>query len=439
MSCVVILGAGIAGLSAGYHLQQAGIEPVLYEKNPRWGGLCDNFEVGPFRFDRFVHLSFSEDDYVKKLFTSSCAQNYHIPDPVNYYKGVWLKHPAQNNIYKLDVAEKIKIINDFYNRKPVPEEGISNMEEWLRLQYGDYFAKNFAMKYTRKYWTCEACELETSWTGSRFYLPSVEEVLEGAMTEDTPHTYYAKEMRYPQKGGYRSFLTEMAGTLDIRTDKEVTAIDPFAKSVFFADGTSDSYEYLISTLPLPEYVKLISGLPAPVELALKNLKYTSGVLVSLGFRRPDVAKHLWFYIYDEEILPARVNSPSRKSEDNAPEGCSSLQAEIYLTPDQLEKADLTSHLESTIRSLLDMGVFEAEDLMVKDARKEQYANVIFDHDIYKNRKIVHDYLDQVGIDYAGRFGEWEYFWSDQSLLSGKRKAEELVKKIKKSCVNGVCG
>lgn len=437
MSRVVILGAGIAGLSAGYHLQQAGIEPVLYEKNPRWGGLCDNFEIGSFRFDRFVHLSFSENDYVKKLFASSCAQKYHTPDPVNYYKGMWLKHPAQNNIYKLDTAEKIKIINDFYNRKALPEQGISDMEEWLRLQYGNYFSENFSLKYTRKYWTCEARELETGWIGSRFYLPSVEEVLEGAMTEDTPLTYYAKEMRYPQKGGYRSFLAEIAGPLDIRTGKEVTGIDPFAKKVFFADRTSDSYDYLVSTLPLPEYTKLISGLPASVEQAAKNLKHSSAVLISLGFRRPDVAKNLWFYIYDEEILPARIHSPSRKSEDNVPDGCSSLQAEIYMTPDQLEKADTAGLLESTIRSLISMGIFEDDDLMVEDARKEKYANVVFDHDIYKNRRIVHDYLNYIDINYAGRFGEWDYLWSDQSLLSGKRKAEELVEKIKKSCVNGV--
>ena len=35
------------------------------------------------------------------------------------------------------------------------------------------------------------------------------------------------------------------------------------------------------------------------------------------------------YIYDEDIPPARVYSPSLKSADNAPAGCSSLQAEIF--------------------------------------------------------------------------------------------------------------
>lgn len=46
--------------------------------------------------------------------------------------------------------------------------------------------------------------------------------------------------------------------------------------------------------------------------------HTSGYMVSLGFNRADVAKHLWFYIYDEDIPPSRVYSPSLKSPDNAP-------------------------------------------------------------------------------------------------------------------------
>jgi hypothetical protein len=29
------------------------------------------------------------------------------------------------------------------------------------------------------------------------------------------------------------------------------------------------------------------------------------------------------------------------------------------------------------------------------------------------------------IKYIGRFGEWDYLWSDQSLLSGKKVADQF--------------
>ena len=51
-------------------------------------------------------------------------------------------------------------------------------------------------------------------------------------------------------------------------------------------------------------------------------------------------------------------------------------------------------------------------------RLKKYANVVFDHQIYENREIVRDYLMSLGIEPIGRFGEWGYLWSNQSLLSG---------------------
>ena len=40
-----------------------------------------------------------------------------------------------------------------------------------------------------------------------------------------------------------------------------------------------------------------------------------------------------------------------------------------------------------------------------------------------NRTDVKEYLRDVGILTCGRFGEWDYLWSDQALLSGKNAVE----------------
>ena len=63
-----ILGSGIAGISAGYHLQKAGEKIIIYEKSNDWGGLCGNFTINGFRFDKFVHFTFTEDPYIKEIF-----------------------------------------------------------------------------------------------------------------------------------------------------------------------------------------------------------------------------------------------------------------------------------------------------------------------------------------------------------------------------------
>ena len=108
---VAILGAGIAGIAAGYHLSQRGIEHTIFEKNSSWGGLCDNFSIGEgFLFDKFVHLSFTKSEVVKNLFQNNTAFYSHKPESSNYYKNLWLKHPVQNNLASLSIDEKIRII-----------------------------------------------------------------------------------------------------------------------------------------------------------------------------------------------------------------------------------------------------------------------------------------------------------------------------------------
>ena len=112
----LILGAGIAGLGAGYVLKRTGIPTIIVEKDVTYGGLCGNFEVGEFRFDRFVHFSFSQNKQVNKLFSPIAGVIKHIPNPYNIYKKHWIKHPAQNNIYTLSIDEKKQIIEDFKKR-----------------------------------------------------------------------------------------------------------------------------------------------------------------------------------------------------------------------------------------------------------------------------------------------------------------------------------
>ena len=149
---------------------------------------------------------------------------------------------------------------------------------------------------------------------------------------------------------------------------------------------------------------------------------TSGQLVSIGFNRPDIPKHLWFYIYDEDILPARAYSPSLKSPYNVPKGKSSLQFETYFSkkkPKQLSGDSMVNHI---IEKGIQMKLWELNDIAITDYQEENYANVVFDFNRKSNVALIQDYLRTVGIISIGRFGEWDYFWSDQSLLSGFKGA-----------------
>lgn len=343
----------------------------------------------------------------------------------NYYKGYWLKHPAQNNLEPLNTEEKVSIITDFCNN-PYKNQPIYNYEDWLKAQYGEYFSQNFPMCYTRKYWNLEAKDLSTSWVGSRMYQPDIKEVLRGAFDKNTPNTYYANEMRVPKYGGYKSFIKKMAEECNIQYNKEIIEINPIDKIIYFSNGSYQKYDTLISTIPLPEYAKLIKNIPREVSIACDKLKYTSIVLISLGFNKPNIAKYLWFYIYDEEILPARCYSPSLKSPYNAPINCSSLQFEIYFSKDKPLVLSKNEIIEQVISYGEKMKIFKQEDILIHNYKVLPYGNVTFYHNMEKDREIIRSFLHACNIYTAGRFGEWDYLWSDQSLLSGKKVADKIA-------------
>ncbi|MGH7165590.1 MAG: NAD(P)-binding protein, partial [Nitrospiraceae bacterium] len=51
---IVIVGAGLAGLSAAFHLK--GVPYRLFEKEHEVGGLCRSYQLDGFTFDITGHL-----------------------------------------------------------------------------------------------------------------------------------------------------------------------------------------------------------------------------------------------------------------------------------------------------------------------------------------------------------------------------------------------
>ncbi len=415
MAEILILGAGIAGISAAWHARRAGRKAVVFEAEKRYGGLLDHFQLDGYRFDRAVHFAFSNNEPFREVLAlTDCIKHY--PEPFNYEKGSWLKHPVQNNLYPLPAAEKVEAIASFI-RRPRPEEGV-NYRQWLTAQFGEVIAGRFPARYTLKYWTVPAENLSTEWIGNRLYRPSLEEVLLGAMTEKTPSTYYLPEMLYPRRGGFRSILDPLVAGLDLRYGKKAVRVNPAKGYVECADGSREYYGHLISSIPLPELAAMIEGTPPQVEEAARKLVATSVALVSVGLDSLPGVDYSWFYIYDRDILPARVHAPHRKSPDNAPAGRGSLQFEIYFSPRRPLELSPESLVEHVLGAAEKMKLFEKGAVKVADCRILPLANVVFEQQMTVRRDYVLEHVKGLGIIPIGRFGEWDYLWADQCFLSG---------------------
>ena len=128
-------------------------------------------------------------------------------------------------------------------------------------------------------------------------------------------------MRYPAKGGFKSFIKPLINDAKILQNHYLEEVDSVKKRIKFKNGEIYQYKYLLSTIPLPKLANKVHNAPEKILKCAENLVATSIDLVSIGFSRK-VANDLWFYIYDEDIYASRAYSPSVKSSDNVPNGCS---------------------------------------------------------------------------------------------------------------------
>jgi protoporphyrinogen oxidase len=234
-------------------------------------------------------------------------------------------------------------------------------------------------------------------------------------------------MRYPDRGGFKSFLGPLLPGLDVRCNHRVTHIDLEARRLGFANGAECRYEQLISTLPLPQVVPMFASCPRAIGAHAASLFATSVDLVSLGFADQRV-RDLWFYIYDDDIDAARAYSPSVKSTDNVPEGCSSLQFEIYSSRHAPLAKTPAGLIENCLYALQKMKIAMPGEVLFVDHRRVPYGNVVFDLGMEARRDAVLAWLRAQGVLSIGRFGDWDYLWSHQCMARGL-SAPELLSEL----------
>ena len=128
-------------------------------------------------------MSFTKHERLQKLFADSIDGQYETLHTKvnNYWKGHWVKHPAQVNLYGLPPELIVNVIRDFVDAQHTEHGEIANYEQWLRASFGNTFAENFPMQYTIKYHTTEAKNKSLDWIGPRLYQAKLEEVLRGAL------------------------------------------------------------------------------------------------------------------------------------------------------------------------------------------------------------------------------------------------------------------
>ncbi|NND03236.1 MAG: NAD(P)-binding protein [Acidimicrobiia bacterium] len=421
----------MAAVGAVNRLREEGVRPTLYDKNDYPGGHTATFSNPTgFLFDDGPHISFTKHERLQNLFAENIGQKYEVIQARvnNYWRGHWIKHPAQCNLYGLPPDLVSQVLEDFVGVQGHEVGAVANYQEWLIATYGKTFADTFPTEYGIKYHTTGPENMTTDWLGPRLYRPKLEEVLRGALEPVTPDVHYVDHFRYPSKFGFVSYLEPFYGDCDLKLSHEVTRIDPKRRTLEFASGEKTEYRHLISSMPLPVLIARTAGAPEDVREAAATLACTKCVMVNIGVDRPDISEAHWSYFYDRDIFFTRLSFPHMLSPGNVPDGMGSIQVEVYYS-DKYRPLDRSPQdcIDPVLADLRRCGLLrETDKILMSEARVAPYANVIFDLDRPKALASVHGYLEDIGIAYCGRYGEWGYQWTDESFLSGESAAQKIL-------------
>ena len=438
---IVILGAGPAGLGAGYRAMQDGGERSwhIFEASDSVGGLsASRRDENGFTWDLGGHVIFSKDNLFNSVVDNALGDDALTHDRFAFIRMMerFIPFPLQNNIHRLPKPAMEECLAGMVEASKGEPSVVRNFYEWIEARLGSGLAKHFMWPYNRKVWDFPMEEMGFGWIDERVSLPDINKIRRAVETgEDETGWGGNATFRFPRRGGTGGLFEKIAEPFadSISFGYEAVKINPVEKVVTFSNGKTVRYKRLITTVPLDKLIKeyMVSP-PAETLKCADELKSNAGWIVGIGIGRKIEAERCWVYFPEDNAPFYRVTYFSNYSPENVPDiqNQTSFLCEVSVGPGREQAEERV--VDDTLRGLIDTGLLESSDRdIVVSTWKERlpYSYPIPTIERDAALLVIQEYLKGVSIDSVGRFGGWRYEQGnmDHSFLAGV----EAIKKIEK--------
>lgn len=421
---VVVLGAGLTGLSAAYHLRRP---CVLVEQAERVGGHTRSFRQDGFTFDVTGHWLHLRDPQTRALvdglFSSGELVTIDRRTRVCTH-GVSLAYPFQANLHGLPLAvvqECLLGVVEARERAARGEAVGTRFSAYAEARFGRGIARHFFVPYNAKMWAEFAEQLTAEWVSRFVPVPDVGQVIGGALGLRQEGLGYNAQFVYPRAGGIDALPERLRAGLgagvELRLGCGVEEVEPAAMRVKLT-GERDwrGYSALVSTIPLPVLIARTPSAPAVIKEAAGRLRWLRWRYLDVALRAPAAVDWHWAYVPELRWPFFRVGVYSNAVAGMAPAGCSNLYVELADRDGPLDVAGVIS-------ALVAIGVVaRAEDVLFVQERRIEYAYVVFDDEHAAAVREIQGWLASVGVRSCGRYGAWTYNSMEDSMIAGREAA-----------------
>lgn len=432
---IAVLGGGITGCSAARLLAADGHAVSLFEAKGRLGGLCASSTIDGFVTDHAGgHILFSKDKEVMDFMLAGLGTvGYHTSkrDTRIWLRDRFVRYPFENGLCDLRDEDRYRALRDYivaWHERKTGTPSPDNFRDWCLWRFGTGICDLFMHPYNSKIWNVPLQELGTAWVEGRVPDAPMEDVLKSALGQHTAGYVHQAIFHYPLTGGFESVVHGIAAGIPagiVRLNTPVRELRRVGGS-YVVDG--ESFDEVISTLPLAALGPMLEGVPAAVRDAFAALDHVSLRTVFLALDKADAPPHSWIYFPDKQDGPQnRVTWLSNYSPRNAPPGKSSVMAEVTWYRERPGTEAETT--EAVVAGLSAGGFFRRDQILFSRVFDVDHAYILYRSGLEAHLERVRAWCAEQGLHVVGRFGNYSYFNSDMCV----RAALDLAAKFKARC------
>lgn len=324
---VVILGAGPAGLTAGYLLSKKGVRVTILEKTEFVGGISRTENYKNYLFDIGGHRFYTKFPEVQKLWEEILPNDFATVKRHSriYFQGKFFHYPLQ----AMDVLKKLGLVESFLcifsylisivARIIKPVNPNQSFEEWVSNRFGKRLYKMFFKTYTEKVWGIPCSKISADWADQRIKGLDFISLIKDSLGIKSHVTSLIDTFIYPTRG--QGMLWERCAELILKnngvilkdiTIHKITHSQANEWKILYKENDGVKTEHadeIISSIPLNEIGLLLDPLPSNEFLnAASRLLYRDFILVALILKGESPFPDQWIYLHDPKVKAGRIQN-----------------------------------------------------------------------------------------------------------------------------------